>query len=280
MDRYALLSCPRPPLSGPYGTSRQRSEDRRAGGPHRTARVGVVLVSRGIARRGTGPHRRLALGRAHEFQGHGEHSPRGDEGNRRTIRRNVERLYVDRSDDLCGDGGPRRARSDAVPRSRAHGARPLRTRRVRVGADGDHLGAPGRRERSRSAARHRGDRDRVPGASVRASDDRLDRRSQVDDPRRSVRPLPPLLHPEQRDARRRGGRRCGRRAPARRASISAASLRGAAPERIRIEEPPQLGERRVLLEREGHDGLREDCRFTRRRPPSRTSSRCSSSTRR
>ena len=48
-----------------------------------------------------------------------------------------------------------------------------RSRRLRVGAHGHHLGAAGRRERSRSAARSGADRDRVQGASVPASDDRL-----------------------------------------------------------------------------------------------------------
>ena len=59
--------------------------------------------------------------------------------------------------------------------------RPLRARRVRVGADGHHLRAAGRRERSRAAARHRGDRDGVPRAPLPASDHRLAGRPAVDD---------------------------------------------------------------------------------------------------
>ena len=54
---------------------------------------------------------------------------------------------------------------------------PLSPRRLRVGADGDHLGAAGRRERSRSAARPGADGDGVQGASIPASDDRLARRT-------------------------------------------------------------------------------------------------------
>ena len=47
----------------------------------------------------------------------------------------------------------------------------------------------------------------------------------------------------------------------------------------RAVEPPQLGERRVLIEREGHDRVPQGRRFTRRRPPTTTSSRCWCSTR-
>ena len=67
---------------------------------------------------------------------------------------------------------------------------PLRPGRLRVGADRHHLRAAGRRERSRSAARSGADGDRVQGASVPASDDRLAVRSADDDARRSVRLLP------------------------------------------------------------------------------------------
>ena len=79
--------------------------------------------------------------------------------------------------------------------------------RLRVGADGDHLGAAGRRERSRPAPRSGADGHGVSRASVRPSDHRLARRSADDDARRSLRLLPPPLRPEQRDARHRRRRR-------------------------------------------------------------------------
>ena len=112
----------------------------------------------------------------------------------------------------------------------------------------------------------------------RASDDRLARRSQVHDARRSLRPLPALLHPEQRDPRRRRGRRCGRRAAAcgevfRRhrsgAGARADSHRGAAAARR------TAGPRRARRD----DGLRQDRVSRAGGLASRTFSRCSSSTR-
>ena len=166
----------------------------------------------GLGRRAAGPDGRVALGRAHEFQRDHEHPPRRDEGYRRALRRHLERLHLDRSDHLSRDGRKGRARHAALHRGRAHGARPLRARGMRVGADGHHLRAAGRRERSGSAARHRSDRHRVPRARVSASDDRLDRRSSIDDARRSVRRTTAAHYvPAERDARRRrrrGHRRC------------------------------------------------------------------------
>ena len=59
--------------------------------------------------------------------------------------------------------------------------RSLRPGRMRVRAHRHHLRAAGRRERSRAAARFRGHGDRVQGASLPPSDDRLARRSAVDE---------------------------------------------------------------------------------------------------
>ena len=91
----------------------------------------------------------------------------------------------------------------------------LRAGRMRIRADGHHLGAAGRGERSGSAPRHRGHRVRLPCTSIPASHDRLARRSQVHESRRSVRSLSPVLHSEQRHARRRRGCRCRRGLPVR-----------------------------------------------------------------
>ena len=96
---------------------------------------------------------------------------------------------------------------------------PLPSGRLRVRAHRHHLGAAGRRERSGSAARSGADRHRVQGASVPASDDRLAVGSADDDARRSVRLLPPLLRPEQRDAGDRRRRRHRRGAAPGRASF-------------------------------------------------------------
>ena len=128
---------------------------------------------------------------------------------------------------------------------------PLPSGRLRVGAHGHHLRAAGRRERSRSAARSGADRDRVQGAPVPASDDRLAVRSADDDPRRSVRLLPPLLRPQQRHARRSSAtwtptRRCGGSS-----STSAASRRAPRRRALRTVEPEQTGERRVTIRKEG-----------------------------
>ena len=75
--------------------------------------------------------------------------------------------------------------------------------------------------------------------------------SAVDDARRSLRALPPLLHPQQRDARRRRRRRAGRCAAARRAAVRRDSRRHRCRRACRIVEPPQIGERRVVVERPG-----------------------------
>ena len=102
-----------------------------------------------------------------------------------------------------------------------------------------------------SAARSGADGDRVQGASLPAPDDRLASRSADDDARRSVRLLPALLRPEQRDAgdcrrRRHRRRRCGA------SSITSAAIQpGPAPERLRTVEPEQTGERRLTIRKEG-----------------------------
>ena len=59
------------------------------------------------------------------------------------------------------------------------------------------------------------------------------RRSPVDDARRSLRPLSPLLHPEQRHARRRRRRRRRRRAAAGRADVRRHSAGAEPPRRVR-----------------------------------------------
>ena len=117
-----------------------------------------------------------------------------------------------------------------------------------------------------TAARSGADRDGVQGASVRPSDDRLARRDLQtmtrDDLygyyRRSLRA-------QQRDARRRRRRRRQRRDAAGRAALrrdpAGRGRRSAVPTR----EPEQLGERRVTVSREGHDGVPEDRATTRRR---------------
>ena len=86
--------------------------------------------------------------------------------------------------------------------------------------------------------------------SVPSSDDRLDRRSALDEPRRSLRPLRRHYVPEQRDARRRRRRR-SRRCAAARGDTFREALPGTAPDAARSTEPAQIGERRVRLEREG-----------------------------
>ena len=72
-----------------------------------------------------GPDRRVALGRAHELQGHDQHPARPGEGHHRAVRRQLERLHLDRPDDLPRNRDARRARPHAVHRGRAHGQRPL-----------------------------------------------------------------------------------------------------------------------------------------------------------
>ncbi len=138
---------------------------------------------------GPGRDRRVALGRAHELQGHAQYSARPGEGHHRAVRRRLERLHLDRSDHVPRDRDHRRARPDAVHRGRADGRVSLRSGRLRVGAHRDHLGAAGRRERAGAAARHRGHGDGVQGAPVPSSDHRLALGPAVDDARGSVRPL-------------------------------------------------------------------------------------------
>ena len=191
--------------------SGQRVEGPRPGGPYRPAGVGLVLVQGRLEGRDARRDRGVPLVRAHELQGHPEHPAGPGEGHHREVRRQLERLHLDRPDDLPGNGVEGRARPHAVHRGRAHGRLPLRPRRLRVRAHRDHLGAAGRRERPRAAARYRSDRRRLQGASVPPPDHRLVVGPADDDPRGPVRPLSPLLRPVQRDhrgRRRRRHRRC------------------------------------------------------------------------
>ena len=80
---------------------------------------------------------------------------------------------------------------------------------------------------------------------------------QIDDARRSLRPLPPVLRPEQRDAGRRRRRRRRRRASAGRSSTSARSRQAVPPRAAARVEPEQIGERRVRHRARGHDRLPE-----------------------
>ena len=89
-----------------------------ARGADGAARLGVVLVSRGLEGRATGSDRRVALVRAHELQGHHQYPTRPGQGDHRSVRRLLERLHLDRPDDIYGDGIDRRARQDAVHRVR------------------------------------------------------------------------------------------------------------------------------------------------------------------
>ena len=86
-----------------------------------------------------------------------------------------------------------------------------------------------------------------------------------DDARRSVRLLPPLLRPEQRDAghRRRRGHR--RRAAPRRAAFRRHPAGPEPAARPRPSSRSRLGERRVTIREGGHDGVPEGRRITRRR---------------
>ena len=152
--------------------ARQRPDRPRPGGAHRAAGLGVVLVQGRLARRGAGRHRRLALGRAHELQGHDQHPARPGQGHHRAVRRQLERLHLARSDDLPRDRHHRRPRPDAVHRGRTDGQLPLRPGRLRVGADGDHLGAAGRRRTtpsSGSTPRSRPPRSRPIPTGIRPS---------------------------------------------------------------------------------------------------------------
>ena len=109
----------------------------------------------------------------------------------------------------------------------------------------------GKRKRSRHAARAGSDRGRVQGSSVSPSHDRLALRSPDDDARRSVSVLPPQLRSEQRD----GGRRRETSIPPTCCAVSrrssARSRQDAAPRRVKVVEPEQLGERRIEVAREG-----------------------------
>ena len=142
---------------------------------------------------GPGHHRRLALGRAHELQGHAEHPARPGEGHHRAVRRQLERLHLDRPDHLSRDGDARRARPDALHRGRAHGRclyDPADCESERTVIISELQGGENDPEQ---LPRYRDDRDRVQGPPVPASDHRLARRPPDDDPRRSLRALPTLL---------------------------------------------------------------------------------------
>ena len=256
------LAVPAPPTlqwgDGPGVDARQRPDRPRPGGPHRAAGLGVVLVQGRLARRGAGRHRRLALGRAHELQGHHQHSPRPGQGHHRALRRQLERLHLARSDDVPRDRHHRRPRPDAVHRGRTDGQLPLRPGRLRIGADGDHLRAAGRGERPRAAARHRDHGHRVQGPSLPASDHRLDPRPADDDPRRPLRALPPLLRAQQRDPGGGWRRRYRRRHAPRRARLRghrpgrpgpAAHDRGAGAGRRAPGAPAQAGDDGLLAGR-------------------------------
>ena len=119
----------------------------------------------------------VSLGRAHELQGDDQHSPRQGEGHHRAVRRQLERLHVDRSDDVPRNCLARRARPHALHRSGADGERPLSSRRLRVRAHGHPLGARGRRERPGTGARHRGHRGGLQGARLPPPDHRVGERS-------------------------------------------------------------------------------------------------------
>ena len=129
-------------------------------------------------------------------------------------------------------------------------ALPLRSGGLRIRAHGDHLGAAGRRERSRAAARYRGHRHGVQGASVSPSDDRLAAGSADDDARRSLRALSALLRAVERHAGDRRRRRHRRGAEEGREAVRR-HCAGAAPARVRQREPEQQAERRVVLRKPG-----------------------------
>src|SRR5438093_13101627 len=76
--------------------ARQWTEGADPGRAHGAARVGVVLVQSRFEGRAAWTDRRLALGRAHEFQGHDQHPARPGQRHHRAVRRKLERLYVDR----------------------------------------------------------------------------------------------------------------------------------------------------------------------------------------
>ena len=173
-------------------------------------------------------------------------------GHHRGVRRQLERLHLDRPDHLPRDRHPRRARPHALHRGRADGERPLRPRGLRVGADGDHLGTGGRRERSRSAARDGGDCGGVQGAPVRPPDDRVAGRPATDDARR------PATATTAATTSRTTPRWSSSATWTRTTSCGAWSARfGGIPPgavlRARHGAPsrPQAGERRVTVEREG-----------------------------
>ena len=86
-----------------------------------------------------------------------------------------------------------------------------------------------------------------------------------DDPRRSVRLLPPLLRPEQRHAGRSSATSTPTRRCAASSTTSAAFAPGPLPSRLRTVEPEQTGERRLTIRQGGHDGVPEGRRTTRPR---------------
>ena len=98
-------------------------------------------------------------------------------------------------------------------------------------------------------------------------------------PRRSVRLLPPLLRSQQRHARHRRRRGHRRRAAARRAALRRHSGRAPRPRGSATVEPEQTGERRVTIRKEGTTAYLKVGVSRAGGRPTRTSSRCSCSTR-
>src|SRR5262245_20830068 len=164
-------------------TAGQWTHGARARGAYRATRVRLVLVQGWIEGRAAGPDRCVALGRAHEFQGHDQYSPRSGEGHHRAVWRDVERLHLDRSDDVPRDGEPGRTRPDVVHRVGADGPMSVPPRRLCVGAHGHHFRAERWRERSGSIPRSRGDGHRVQDTSLSTPDDWVARGSGSDDAR-------------------------------------------------------------------------------------------------
>ena len=151
-------------------------------------------------------------------------------------------------------------------------------RRRRVGADGDHLGAAGRRERSRAVARHRSHRGRLQGARLPSPHHRLAERPADDDARRPVWALPHLVCPQQRHAGHRRRRGCRRRAAAGRAPLSARLRRASCPRACARASPSSLAS--GVSAWSGRAPRRTSSwRGRRRRRRIRTSCRCSCWTR-
>ena len=186
------------------------------------------------------------------FKGTDQHPARRDEGHRRAVRRHVERLHLDRPDDLSRDGR-QRTRSTRCSSSKPSGWR-------------SGLYDPDECESERTVIISElqggeNDPEQLLDTEVTATALRVhpyghptigwlqDLQSMT--PRRPLQPLPPPLRPQQRHAGRRRRRRCRRRAAARRAAFRSDSRGLEICAAQATAEPPQIGERRVLLEREG-----------------------------